>query len=413
LHPDLHDLAFNPIDNKLYCAGDGGIYVSTDNGINWTNITQGIIASQIYHVNGSPTTSSRLAIGLQDNGAKMRTSSTSENFRHIQSGDGYEVVVDPTNSNNVCATINRNCYVYSPYTTSTRDTIIQGGEFFKPVRYRPGSGDTIYLGHGDALNVVQISTNTFTPLNDGSSASWTIETCEDVFTRIYFAGGADGLLTDPNGSFYTSYSSGTSSTDRRTAPGFPDTLQIITDIAVYPENCHRVAFSMGGYISGNKVYYSTSSGSAWTNISYNLPNVPVFSIAIDASGNFYAGTEIGVFVKENTGNEWIPFSNHLPRVPVSGLTIQQGQGLVIASTFGRGVWKSPLYTSCPVSRSVSGALRGEQTYHASASISATATIIGGVGTDILFQASNYIRLDPGFIAIAGNRFMGVLDDCPD
>lgn len=413
VHPDVHDLAFNPLDNQLYCAGDGGIYVSADQGVNWTNITEGIVTSQIYHINGSLSTSSRLLIGLQDNGVKMRTSATSEDFQHINSGDGYEVVIDPTNNNRVVATLNARCYMYPSFSGTSRTRIFDGNGFFKPVRFRPGGGDTIYVGHNGALNVVQLSTLSITALNDGSSASWCIETCPDNNSRIYFAGGGNGFRADPNGSFYTSFNNGASSFDRMNTPGFPDTLQIITDIAVYPNQCGRVAFAMGGYIDGNKVYYSTSSGASWTNISYNLPNVPVFSIAIDAAGNFYAGTEIGVFVKEETATEWIPFTNGLPRVPVSGLVVQEGPGLLIASTFGRGVWESPLYTSCPIARSISGDLPGQRAYHASQSITSDASLEAGVGTDVLYQAGNYLRLEPGFIVVRGGRFLGVLDDCPN
>ncbi|MDX1479377.1 MAG: hypothetical protein R3301_16795, partial [Saprospiraceae bacterium] len=411
VHPDIHDLAYNLLDNKVYCASDGGIYVSVNGGFSWTNISQGIITSQIYHINGSLLSTGRLPIGLQDNGVKMRVSGTSGDFQHINSGDGYEVVTDPTNSDIVAATLNDTCFIYNTYSTTSRTGAPTGPGFFKPLRYKPGDGNTLYFGD-PALTVYTISTNSTSTLNDGSSASWTIETCEDVAARIYFAGGANGFQNDPNGSFYTSFDSGASSFDRSGVAGFPSELQIITDIAVYPGQCHKVAFSMGGFFAGSKVYYSENSGATlWQNISYNLPNVPVFSLAIDADGSFYAGTEIGVFVKSETGTEWAPYYNGLPRVPISGLVVQQSVNKLIASTFGRGVWETFLASGCPVNSLVTNPLKGQWVQSADIQVTSTSTVTGGAGTDVRFTAGERVILMPGFQVATGNRFIADLDGC--
>ena len=59
----VHDLAYNPLDGKLYAASDGGIYVSSDDGDNWTNISDGIGVNQIYHMTGTPDDFDHILIG--------------------------------------------------------------------------------------------------------------------------------------------------------------------------------------------------------------------------------------------------------------------------------------------------------------------------------------------------------------
>ena len=412
VHADIHDIAFNPLDNKAYVCSDGGVYVSSDGGVTWTNITQGIISGQIYKINGSLTNEGRLGIGLQDNGAKFRGNSANQHFFHINSGDGYEVIVDPNDDDVVCASINSNLYVYDTYLNSSRSIITQGAtQFFMPVRYKADDSDILFYGDS-VLTVHTISTGTETTIAN-SMATWAIETCIDNPNRVYFAGGLNDYRNDPNGSFYTSFDAGQSASNRINTPGFPGTLQVITDIATYPNQCSKVVFSMGGFINGAKAYYSTSSGGSWQNISYNLPNVPVHSIAIDADGYFYAGTEIGVFVKSEFATEWTPFYNGMPTVPVSGLVVQESTGKLIASTFGRGVWETQLAFSCFPTRVVSGNLSGERYYTADDLLISTAILTGGVGTNVLFSAGDRVILQQGFHAQQGNRLIADLAGCVD
>lgn len=415
LHPDVHDLAFNPLDGKLYSCSDGGVYVSTNNGTSWNNISQGIHSSQIYHLSLAPSNDNKIGIGLQDNGLKSRFSSSSQDFRHIQSGDGFEPVFDPNDSDIVVSSINTSVYRYNTITSTNRDSLYaDGNTFFHPLSYKPASSNKLYIGSNPMLiHDFSLSSNTATA-TPGATASWEIATCDDVTSRVYIAGGSNDYRNDSTGTFHTSFNSGVTFTDRSTVSGFPSNSELvkITDIAVDPNDCSDVAFSNGGYEAGEKVYYSLNSGgSNWINISYNLPNVPVHALEIDNDGNFYAGTELGVFYLPFGTTFWLPFYNQMPQVPVTDLTVSNSGTKLIASTFGRGVWESFLPGTCSINQNLSSSIEGTKFYEASDNIMASSLISGGVGTNVNFHAGDRITLTPGFKVTQNSRFKAKITPC--
>src|SRR5262249_27023271 len=85
------------------------------------------------------------------------------------------------------------------------------------------------------------------------------------------------------------------------------------------------------------------SGSAtWTNISGDLPDLPVNAIAIDPTSSphiLYVGTDIGVFQSVNGGTNWPYLSNGHPNVSVFGLDRHPVTGQIVSSTHGRGMFE--------------------------------------------------------------------------
>lgn len=169
-------------------------------------------------------------------------------------------------------------------------------------------------------------------------------------------------------------------------------------IVVAPYDALRIYVCLGGYTAGQKVYRSLNGGAVWnTNISYNLPNVPVNALATDNNGNVYAGTDIGVYVLPAGTTQWVAFYNGLPRVPITDLIVNETHGFLKASTFGCGIWKTDLYGGCPSVLSVSNNHTGHKTFEASSFISSPQlTMSGGHGlTDIRLRAGDRIVFGPG------------------
>ena len=54
----------------------------------------------------------------------------------------------------------------------------------------------------------------------------------------------------------------------------------------------------------------------------------------------YLGTSLGVFRYDDNTNDWIAFENNLPNTSVTDLSINIPDNQIIASTYGRGVWRS-------------------------------------------------------------------------
>jgi photosystem II stability/assembly factor-like uncharacterized protein len=91
---------------------------------------------------------------------------------------------------------------------------------------------------------------------------------------------------------------------------------------------------------------TTTGGTAWQDVSGNLPNAPVNALALDPRNRavWYAGTDVGVFTSSNGGVNWTALGTGLPVVSVSDLqTAVSGTSAVLtAGTYGLGVYQITL-----------------------------------------------------------------------
>ena len=60
-HADIHYLGFS--GSRLFCGSDGGLFYSDDNGLNWTDISQGLGITQFYRMASSPIDGNFLVAG--------------------------------------------------------------------------------------------------------------------------------------------------------------------------------------------------------------------------------------------------------------------------------------------------------------------------------------------------------------
>jgi len=244
------------------------------------------------------------------------------------------------------------------------------------------------------------------------SGYWALKTCPSNAARIY-AAGSDTLFDNVGGEMFMTANNGTTWSTISDNPGFPATFPRISDIGVRPNSSQTVYACFSGYTDNLKVYYSYDYGANWTNISYDLPNIAVWSIEVDASNNVYVGTDYGVFYKGSGATNWEPFYNGLPNVPVSDLAINEDDDQLLAATFGRGIWSSTLRDPCPTDRTITIDLQGQNFRSASNSITMTSDVVGGEGTSVWLRAGNYVDLEPGFEVDGepGNKFLAYVGAC--
>jgi len=110
-HPDIHNVAFNPVNsNEAICSNDGGMQVTTDitapgSTVAWTNINN-YQTLQYYRVAIDPNIgNNNFAGGAQDNGTQFRDKTgisgvaaiDSNNHRRLIGGDGGSVGISKTN----------------------------------------------------------------------------------------------------------------------------------------------------------------------------------------------------------------------------------------------------------------------------------------------------------------------------
>jgi hypothetical protein len=125
--------------------------------------------------------------------------------------------------------------------------------------------------------------------------------------------------------------------------GGPVNGDVLGPVAV--SNSGWLYLAKAGFLE-HKLFKTYNGGNAWYDISGNLPNVPVHSVAVDPddSNIIYVATNVGVYTASDGGSEgeqWQVLGRGLPNVPVMQLKITHTRKLV-AATFGRGVWQLDL-----------------------------------------------------------------------
>ena len=155
------------------------------------------------------------------------------------------------------------------------------------------------------------------------------------------------------------------------------------------------------------VYGSTDGGVHWTVLSPNLPAVPANSLVVDPqdANTVYVATDAGVYSTRQIANCavatsgcWSAFGSGLPASPVVQLSAAPASASVhdlVAATYGRGIWITPLWTATG-NMTTATAAPSSLTYASQAyggSSSAQTVTVRNTGT---------IALTPGFVNANGD-----------
>ncbi|MEI7897409.1 MAG: 3-coathanger stack domain-containing protein [bacterium] len=408
-HADIHALEINPLNSYLYCCSDGGVYRSVDFGENWTDLTTGIANTAFYRIAGFEANSNLILGGAQDNGSNLWNGGT--NMLHVLGADGMDCMIDFNSSSTMYYSSQNGTLVKSTNSGASYTDITPSGitaDWLSPYIMDPNNHLIIYAGYSDVYK----STNggsSWTNMGADGRGAMAIGTTNSQ--RVYASNGSILYKSDNGGTSWTNISSG--------LPGIE-----ITFISVDPHNSLNIYVTLGGLTDGEKVYHNSNVGTAgWTNISGTLPNVAANCIAFEdnngtPAGAIYVGTDIGIFYLDNSLSDWLPFRNGLPTVPVMDIEINSTNNLIFAGTFGRGLWVSATYTSCPLTNILTQGndpgnpnYTGYQFYEVSGTIYSSRIITGGLGTDVTYKAGSSITLTTGFNARKDNLFKAVIGSC--
>ena len=342
VHADKHHLEFQN-NTTLFQACDGGVYKTTNGGTNWTDLSNGLVISQMYKL-GTAQTSDAVMTGLQDNSSKAKLPGRSW-VDIAGTGDGMEGAIDPTNdkiqyTESYYGDILR-IGLNATYQKTSEKWITppnQSGAWVTPFVLDPSDPATIYAGYYDIFKSTDRGDN-WTKISNNLSPS-------DMTNIAVAPSNSNYIYTSSRLTFYRTLDGGTTweTLEQPTVDN-----DWISHIAVNPTDAATIYMTISSYVKGEKVYKSTDAGTTWTNISGTLPALPVHCITYQKGSNegLYIGTDVGIFYKNATMTDWIPFKNGLPNVIVAELEINYLTNKILAATYGRGLWQSDLFLTEP------------------------------------------------------------------
>jgi len=340
-HADEHYLKYNPSTARLYSANDGGLYYSDNDGNNWTDISDGLQISQFYRSGISQTNPALIISGAQDNGTLLMNGINL--WDAVRGGDGMECIIDPTNENIMYSSV-----YYGAISKSTNGggsfndiSPANDGAWVTPYVLDPSNPNRIIAGYTEVWESTDggASWNTLTNGQAGGTID-AIAVSKSNGNVIYFSEYNDIYVTDDNGATWTDITN-----------GLPN--RSISYIAIDPNNSDKAWITYSGFGNGQKVYKTTDRGNSWSNISAGIPNIPANCVIINHLNSgleeLYIGTDLGVYYKDTSMTLFQTFNNGLPNVIVNELEIQYQNNQLIATTYGRGIWKTDLPITLPPS----------------------------------------------------------------
>jgi len=419
---DFLSLSAAPDDSELLFGGDvnSGVSTSTDGGMSWADINQGIRANTIYDTSLSPTDSSSILCATLSGVYKR---SGTDQWQLINDSIPQAVSYHPQNPD-----------------------IIYGGFDWKIKKSIDGGDSWLYIDVSDAEDAHRVSSFAIvpqTPTSDtvfaGISYSlgnkgevlkitgWEYDTFESskiVFTASTPVNAVAVNPQDENtlfvgtGSFYAPVSPGalSISTDggKKWSAAIPDV--VVNSIAIAPSDPNILYVGCGASnASGSGIYKSTDGGTTWTEKIHGLPTyISVSDIKVDSSDSavvyaalYYASSPYdtpmgGVYTSLDGGNFWtqvglsdyrlLDVNSYMPEGVRSARTVTTRQGTVSipASTVVAGT-SSGLYSS---QTSGTGVILGEITSFATGDYIHRAQVSTNTGSNCLSDEGYYMLLVP-------------------
>ncbi len=388
-HDDSRALAFTTYNgtNYLVLGHDGGVSISPDNGVTWTNISGNLVAHIINNMGYYSSPSERIFdLGTQDDGF----------YRNKLS------LTPPYNQSQTFFTNNHEGTVYtSPHTGRIYFSNVYGDFISNDSGASKNPGWPVWDMLEDPLDAdihyhwgypVKNSQNLF----NGRYYVYKGNTQSNIFPSIFNTTTSDvgilpvlakvGLNSNKNIILPVTYNEiATFSEDtpdhnklfyskdrgisweeigqniKNADPGLPDVLNTLSipiswvTMDDYNPNRIWVTFGTAG-LKDQKVYESTDFGQNWNNISYNLSNVSSLGLPVNTPGNYpvstieydenrdilFLGTDYGLFYLDKTTTQWKVYGNGLPRCIVSNIYIDDYFDEIVIGTAGSGVWSAPL-----------------------------------------------------------------------
>ncbi|MFK7970640.1 MAG: fibronectin type III domain-containing protein [Bacteroidia bacterium] len=373
VHADIEVMQY--INGNIYVGSDGGIWKSTNDGDDFSDLSFGLAVTQFYRIHSSQTDPYRVIGGTQDNGT-FASSNAAFDWLNIRGADGMDCAVNPSNANIMWGCIQYGSMFKTTNGGASTSSLVTppengSGNWVTPIAVDPNNGNRLYAGYVDLYRHDNAATSG-SWVNVSQNVSWSgklrgIETCPS---------NSDAIYVFVSNTVYKSTNITSASPTWSTYTGFTGS---INDVAVDPYDHNRLIVCT----SSGRLYLSTDGLATKSEIQSGLPSSPFISCVLDRSSNggMYVAIDGGVYFKNSTLTNWVTFNVNLPKVDIDEIELYYGNGgtkKVRVGTYGRGLWQSQMYdeadgAACADAgnRTVSGITGSSATLNWSAATGAT------------------------------------------
>ena len=340
--------------DQLLCASDGGLFYSGDGGITFTDRNQGLRIKQFFSGAIHPTQPNYFLAGAQDNGVHKLNGAGLTSSLEIIGGDGAFVHIDQNEPN-----YQFGAYVYNQYRVSTDggasfssfDFSSSAGQFINPTDYDDVNNNFYGAWSGGSymrwINAPQTGNYYPTAVSAFNGGTVThVYVSPFVLNRVFFGIGNGKIIKVNN-----AHTASPSSTDI-TGSGMP--ASSVSCIANGTNDNNLIA-TFSNYGAAHVWASNVGGGTAgWTNISGNLPDIPVRWVMFNPEDNTKAilATEMGIYetaLIDGASTVWVQNST-FPVVRTDMLQYRYTDNTVLAATHGRGIFTATLTPSFPYVR---------------------------------------------------------------
>jgi len=330
IHADMRNAEC--INGVFYAATDGFLCKSSDNGVTWEILSFGTGIRENYSLAVSQSNHYRSICGSQDNGTSIRVEN---DWIEFYGADGMEGIIHPLNHDWMMGSVQYGGRRRTKDGGISQDGVTppgQSGYWVAPFELDPNNHMRVYSFGQNVYRSDEFGDNWTTLGNPFGNLIKEAAIAHNQSNVMVVARDEEIMKSTDGGQTFSDI--------RGALPNYS-----ITAITFDPNDDNTLIVTYGRYQNdGDKVFISQDQGATWQNITYNLGNLPVLSVAIDHSpeANIYVGTEIGVYTKTMAANTWSAYSPDLPNVSVRDLDIMWGSNTLRAATWGRGLWEFSL-----------------------------------------------------------------------
>lgn len=332
VHADPRDFQF--INGSFYAGTDGYLSSSSDNGNTWTRYSEGVGLRESYALSVSQCNNRLSITGSQDNGSSLLLDST---WIEYYGADGMDPLAHP---------LNEDWFIASTQSGGRRRSIQKGQDIrgVSPFGQNSSFQGCLLQDPFQSMGAFHFGRKIYHTTNFGST--WTNTGVQPfgngkIFEAVVAQNNPDVMYVSGFQEMKRTLDGGQTFT---TIPA-PFPTYVPCDMVTAPGNDSILVLVFNSIVADSqKVFLSRDMGDTWENITFNLQNMPVWSVAIDQTDemNIYVGCQIGVFTKPLSGPQWQLYNQDLPNVLIRKLVIQHGANTLQAATYGRGLWEIPL-----------------------------------------------------------------------